>query len=103
MSNFPVRFSNPATREHLRVIAEELGISMNRLAEEAIERELATLSLGLETEMHATIGRLRALRAIDIEASLDAWAAAEGQADPITASLRVATEDPLGIAAAFDR
>lgn len=103
MSNFPVRFSNPETREHLRVVAEELGISMNRLAEEAIERELAALSLALESEMTAAIERLRSLRSRDIEASLDAWAAAEGQADPIAASMRLATDDPLGIAAAFGR
>ena len=103
MSSFPLRFSNPATRERLRVVAEQLGTSMNHLAEEMIERELAALSLGLESELEATIERLRGLRRADIERSLVEWAEAEGQADPIAARMRSDQEDPFGIAAAFGR
>jgi hypothetical protein len=85
------------------VVAEQLGTSMNHLAEEMIERELAALSLGLESELEATIERLRGLRRADIEQSLVDWAAAEGQADPIAAKMRPDHEDPFGIAAAFRR
>lgn len=103
MSTFPLRFANPATHERLRLVAEQLGTSMNRLAEEMIERELAAISLGLEEELEGTLRRLRQLRASDIEASLAAWAEAEGQADPITARMVVRDEDPYEIAAAFGR
>jgi hypothetical protein len=103
MSSFPLRFTNAATRHRLRVVADQLGTSMNRLAEEIIERELAALSLGLESELEDTIRRLRELRQVDVDQSLLDWAEAEGQADPISARMRVAHEDPFGIAAAFGR
>lgn len=103
MSTFPLRFAKPETRERLRLVAEELGTSMNRLADEMIERELAALSLGLEAELEETLRRLRALRPADIEASLTAWAEAEGQADPISARMAITNEDPFGVVAAFGR
>jgi hypothetical protein len=103
MPTFPLRFSNEETHERLRLIADELGTSMNRLAEDMIERELAALSLGIEAELSETVRRLRRLRRADIEASLTAWAEAEGQADPISARMAVEDEDPFEIAAAFGR
>lgn len=103
MSNFPIRFSNPATHDRLRAVADQLGTSMNHLAEEMIERELAALSLALESELEDTLRRLRGLRRVDIEQSLVEWAEAEGQADPISARMSVGQEDPFGIAAAFGR
>lgn len=103
MSTFPLRFANPDTRERLRLVADQLGTSMNRLAEEMIERELAAISLGLEAELEDTLRRLQELRQSDIEASLTAWAEAEGQADPISARMVVREEDPFEIAAAFGR
>jgi hypothetical protein len=103
MRTLPLRFSNDETHERLRLVANELGTSMNRLVEEMVERELGALSLGLEAELEATVRRLRALRPADIEASLSRWAEAEGQADPISAEMVVAEEDPFGVAAAFQR
>ena len=103
VSTFPLRFANPATRERLRLVSEQLGTSMNRLAEDMIERELAAISLGLEDELEETLRRLRALGAVEIKTSLEAWAAAEGQADPITARRVVPADDPFEIAAAFRR
>ena len=103
MSGFPLRFTNPNTREQLRIVAEQLGTSMNRLAEGMIERELAAISLALEDELEDTLRRLRELRPSDIEASLVAWAEAEGQADPISAQMVVHHDDPYEIAAAFGR
>ncbi len=103
MSGFPLRFTNPNTREQLRIVAEQLGTSMNRLAEGMIERELAAISLALEDELEDTLRRLRELRPSDIEASLVAWAEAEGQADPISAQMAVHHDDPYEIAAAFGR
>lgn len=104
MSTFPLRFSNPDTHERLRLVADELGTSMNRLVEEMVERELGAIALGLEAELEGTLQRLRDLRPADIEASLAAWAEAEGQADPISARMVVVgDEDPFGVAAAFRR
>jgi len=97
-TTFPLRFSNPSTREHLRLLAEQLNMSMNRLAEDMIERELAAISLGIESELEET---LRRLRAQDIERSVEAWAAAEGQRDPIVARMAAPVEDEFGVARAF--
>jgi hypothetical protein len=102
-STFPIRFASAGTRERLRLVADQLGTSMNRLAEGMIERELAAISLGLEAELEDTLRRLRTLRPADIEASLTAWAEAEGQADPISARMVTVEEDPFGVAAAFRR
>jgi hypothetical protein len=103
VSTFSLRFSDPATRDRLRAVAEQLGISMNRLAEEMIERELAALSLGLEAELEEAIRRLRRLRRTDVDHSLVEWAQNEGQVDPIAVRSRVIRDDPFGISAAFDR
>ena len=103
MGSFPLRFSNESTRERLRAVAGQLGTSMNQLAEEMIDRELAALSLGLESELEDTIRRLRELRRADIDRSLVDWAESEGQPDPISARMRVVLEDPFGITAAFGR
>ena len=92
MATFPLRFSNPETREHLRLVADELGTSMNRLAEEMIERELAMLSLGLEVELETTLVRLRRFSRPDVERSLAEWAATEGQPDPIAARATITLE-----------
>lgn len=100
-TTFPLRFSDPSTREHLRVLAEQLGMSMNRLAEDMIERELAAISLGLESELEETLQRLRDLSAQDIDRSVEAWAAAEGQHDPIVARMATPDEDVFGVARAF--
>ena len=103
MSNFPVRFSNPSTHDRLRAVAEQLGTSMNHLVEDMIERELAALSLALESELEDTLRRLQQLRRADIEQSLVDWAEAEGQTDPIRARMKVGQDDPFGVAAAFGR
>lgn len=100
-TTFPLRFRNPSTREHLRLLAVQLNTSMNRLAEAMIERELAAISLGLESELEETLRRLRDLSAQDIERSVEAWAAAEGQRDPIVARMAAPAEDKFGVAHAF--
>ena len=100
-TTFPLRFSNPSTRAHLRLLAEQLDMSMNRLAEDMIERELAAISLGLESEIEETLRRLRSLSAQDIERSVEAWAAAEGQRDPIVARMAAPVDDEFGVARAF--
>ena len=100
-TTFPLRFSNPDTREHLRLLAEQLDTSMNRLAEDMIERELAAMSLGLEGELEETLRRLRGFTQADIERSLDAWASAEAQHDPISARMVTPAEDDFGVARAF--
>ena len=100
-TTFPLRFSRPSTREHLRLLAEQMNTSMNRLAEDMIEREIAAISLGLETELEETLRRLRDMSAQDIERSVDAWAAAEAQRDPIVARMATVGEDEFGVARAF--
>ena len=100
-TTFPLRLRNPETREHLRLLANQLGTSMNRLAEDMIERELAVMSLGLAGELEETLRRLRGFTRADIERSLDAWALAEAQPDPISARMVAPAEDEFGVARAF--
>jgi hypothetical protein len=98
---FPLRFENERTRELLRLVAERQGMSMNRLAEELIERELEVLALGLEVTLSRTVELLRTYRG---EGRADAWAAfaeAEALPEPIQAKRLRPDPDPLGIARAF--
>ena len=103
MSAFPLRFRNRETHERLRFIAEQLGTSMNQLVEEMIEREISLLSAGLESELEETLARLRSFDQARIDRSLDEWAEAEGQPDPIVTHVLERREDPYRIAEAFGR
>ena len=100
-TTFPLRFENERTRELLRLVADRMGTSMNRLAEEMIERELEVLALGLETNLSRTVELLREYRG---EGRAEAWAAfadAEALPEPVPTRRILPDNDPYGVARAF--
>jgi hypothetical protein len=102
-----LRFRNPETRHSLQRTAEALGVSVDELAEAAIQQELTALAGNLEPELQSLVERLGSLdedpdpeRDIrDIEDFARAEVTFE---DPLRAR-RVRAEDAYGIGAAFAR
>lgn len=90
----------------LGVVAQELGVSMNQLAEQMLERELHAAALSLELDLAGTLGLLRSYNSdTDMERHIRAFAEGEAHgADPLrsrtggTVGLR---RDAFGIADAF--
>ena len=98
---FPLRFESEQTRELLRLVAEQRGTSMNRLAEEMIGRELEVLALGLEVNLTRTMELLASYRGESRAEAWDAFAEAEGLPDPVRTTRTHADADRFGIAQAF--
>ena len=100
---FTLRFSNEKTHRMLRLTAEALGLSMNELAEAAIERELAVIGPDLEQRLVRIADLLRSYRGEGTEEDIEEFARAEVSVeDPLQSRLADA-EDAYGIGAAFAR
>ena len=100
---FTLRFRNQNTRRALQLTAKTMGISMNQLAESAIERELAVIGADLEEKLTRTAELLRSLRDKDFDDDVAAFAKAEVDlADPLRCRM-LETEDEYGVGAAFAR
>jgi hypothetical protein len=102
---FRLRFEHPETHELLRLLAGRLGVSMNRLAEDILQRELR---LGALFEEAAVLETLELLRRYRPEREVDADIAAIARADvevddPAEGRMagRQRVADPHGIAGAF--
>ncbi|HEX6782842.1 MAG TPA: hypothetical protein VF125_12575 [Solirubrobacterales bacterium] len=109
-TKFTLRFHNSRTHELLGVVAEQWGVSKNRLAEEMLERELNAAALLVAKDLDDTIRRLHAYR-VEEHLEEDIQAFAEGEAygdDPLRARMvPVSTEpvnrsDPYGVLEAFE-
>ena len=75
---FPLRFKNPATKEALRYVAEQNGMSMTELAEKAIEHEIALMGADLERRLTEALEQVRSYRpATDLDRYIEAVAAGE--------------------------
>lgn len=97
---FKVRFRDPRTRAALQSVAQRLGVSMNELADLAIEHELLLRSAFVATDLEAAAANLRALSAERHEALLarsdTAYAAAEGRPEALQGrQLTSVSRDPL--------
>lgn len=80
-----VRLS-PALHRQLKFTSETLGISMNSLAETALEKELRIRAGELEEELEQLLSTLQTYTAEDLEADIEAFAESEvGEHDPIIA------------------
>lgn len=83
---FPLRFKDPATKEMLRLVSDQLGVPMNDLAEDAIRHELVLLGAHIERQLTEIVTALQSYNPqTDLDAYLDAFAAGEAQSDPIKA------------------
>lgn len=102
---FTLRFQNRQTHELLGLVAEQLGMSKNRLAEEMLERELEAAALLVERSLDGTLRRLRGYRR-DERLGEDIAAFAEGEAfgeDPLRARMVEPGElgDAFGVMKSF--
>lgn len=98
---FTLRFRRPGTHRALRHAADELGVSMNELAERAIEHELAAIGSELEEKLRRTVELLGTYRG-DMESDAEAFARAEvAEDDPLRSRAAAGRTDPLGVGAAF--
>ncbi len=99
---FTLRFHDPRTHRALQHAARELGVSMNDLAERAIEHELAVIGDELEEKLRATVELLRPFRGAGLAADVEAFAQAEvAEVDPLRSRAVDERIDPLGVGAAF--
>ncbi|MEX1172733.1 MAG: hypothetical protein WEG56_08990 [Chloroflexota bacterium] len=100
-ATFPLRFANQGTRDLLHLVANRQGLSMNRLVQTMVERELEVMALGLEISLTQTVELLRSYRG---EGRAEAWAAfaeAEALPEPLRAQRVAADSDPFGVGRAF--
>jgi hypothetical protein len=96
-----LRFKRSALHGRLRRVSKMIGVSMNELAEVAIERELDLLAADLEQELMETVKTLRSWQYDEGELERDAAAFAAGEAferDPVRSKNVV---DPAGIGELF--
>lgn len=101
--SFTLRFGDESTRATLRIVAEELGVSMNSLAEDFIASGLRMVALGIEQELSETLAALQTYRGEGLEEDLAAFAHAEAEVDdPVVTRLRSPGGlDPFGVGAIF--
>jgi len=102
---FTLRLEHPETHELLRLLAGRWGVSMNRLAEDILQRGLRLGALLEEAAVPETLELLRRYRPErEVDADIAAIARAEVEVDD-PADGRMASPqtvaDPHGIAAAF--
>jgi hypothetical protein len=102
---FTLRFQNEQTHRLLGMVARELGVSMNQLAEQMLERELGATALLLERDLVDTVALLRAYRREEnLERDIHEIAEAEAYEDDPLRSRMVETsgyKDAFGIAEVF--
>ena len=108
-TKFTLRFHNQRTHELLGVVADQLGVSKNSLAEQMLERELEVAALLVANDLDDTLRKLREYpREERLEEDIQAIAEAEAYADdPLKARMvepaETASEltDPYGVLEAF--
>lgn len=99
---FTLRFRQESTHRALRHAARELGVTMNDLAERAIEHELAVIGSELEEKLRRTVELLRGYRTNEATGDIEAFASAEvSEEDPLRSRAAPNSTDTLGVGAAF--
>jgi hypothetical protein len=101
--SFTLRFGDKETHAALRIVAQEFGVSMNRLAEDLIASALRVVVLGVVEELSGTLAALQSYRGQGLEEDLAAFAHAEAAIDdPIVTRLHAPeVVDPFGVGAIF--
>jgi hypothetical protein len=100
---FPLRFEDATTRQALHDLAEQMGVSMNKLAQDAIAAQLGMTAVFLEARLEKTLHTLRRYRGTWSDAEIAAFARSEvDHEDPAQGHMIVADEgDPFGVLKAF--
>jgi hypothetical protein len=102
-STFPLRFENERTRQALQELAGQLGVSMNRLAQDALAAHLGLATSVLEDRLERSLAQLKSYRGGWSDEEIAAFARAEvGQEDPAEGRhVSSSDEDPFGVLRAF--
>jgi predicted RecB family endonuclease len=102
-STFPLRFESERTRAALHDLSEEMGVSMNKLAQDAVVAHLDLVTSLLEDRLARTLEALRRYRGTWSDDEIAAFARAEVRhADPAEgASAQARESDPFGVLRAF--
>ena len=83
-----VHFHNDETLRNLELTPEALGVSVDDLAEVAIERELAAVGVGLEGRLTRSLERLKSNSPADLDQDIRDFARSEIEIeDPFQARL----------------
>jgi hypothetical protein len=96
-----LHFHNQETLRNLERAAEELGVTMDELAEAAIERELAAVGAGLEGKLTRSLQRLKSYDSADLDRDIRAFARSEVEVEDPLQARRVESSDEYGIGALF--
>src|SRR4051812_941025 len=96
-----LHFHSDETLRNLERTAEALGVSMDDLAEVAIERELAAVGTGLEGRLTRALERIKSYSPADLDRDIREFARCEVEnEDPLRAH-RIESPDAYGIGALF--
>ena len=95
-----LHFHNDETLRNLERAAEALGVSMDDLAEVAIERELAAVGAGLEGRLSRALERLKSYSPADLDQDIRDFAKSEVEIEDPQAR-RIESQDAYGIGALF--
>jgi hypothetical protein len=98
---FTLHFHNGEALRNLERTAEALGVSMDDLAEVAIERELAAVGAGLESRLARSLERLRSYSPADLDRDIRSFARSEAEIEDPLQARRTESPDIYGIGALF--
>lgn len=105
-AKFTLRFRNKQTHKLLGAVADQFGVSQNRLAEQMLERELGAAALLVEQDLAGTLRRLHDYRGQErLEDDIEDFAAGEAFGDdPLQARMvgPVKLVDAYGVMDAFN-
>ena len=100
---FPLRFEDATTRQALHDLAEQMGVSMNKLAQDAIAAQLGLTAVFLEARLEKTLQALRRYRGTWSDEEIAAFAHSDVEhEDPAQGHMIEAdASDPFGVLRAF--
>lgn len=105
VTKFTLRFHNQRTHDLLGLVADQLGVSKNNLAEKMLERELEVAALLVERDLDSTLQQLHSYRREErLEDDIAAFAEGEAfEEDPLQARMVEPTrlDDVYGVMQAF--
>jgi hypothetical protein len=102
-NTFPLRFESETMREALHDLAEQMGVSMNRLAQDALAAQLGLTATILEARLERTLNALRLYRGAWSDEEVSSFARAEVEHEDPAEGRQVEprNRDPFGVLRAF--
>lgn len=96
-----LHFRNLETLRDLKRAADALGVTIDQLAEAAIERELAVVGAGLEGRLSRALERLGSYGPEKLGPDIAAFARSEAEIDDPLQARRIEESDAYGIGEMF--